>query len=164
MLAIPAELATANVDLIKEIDALIAEHGTKREALIPVLQGLREKHHEITDIAMQVLANRLGVTPIEVHGVVSFYAFLGTAETGQHVISLCRTLSCEMAGIRDIAKALEAELGVPVGGTTADGKVTLQWANCIGQCDMAPAAIVDHAALGTLTPERVREIVAGLRK
>jgi NADH-quinone oxidoreductase subunit E len=164
MLVIPAELATANVDLIKEVDALVAEHGTERDALIPVLQGLREKHHEIGDIAMQVVADRLGVPPVEVHGVVSFYAFLGTAVTGEHVISLCRTLSCQMAGIQDIAKALESELGIPLGGTTADGKVTLQWANCIGQCDMAPAALVDHAALGTLTPERVREIVAGLRK
>jgi NADH:ubiquinone oxidoreductase subunit E len=164
MLAIPTELATANVDLINEIDALVAEHGTERDALIPVLQALREKHHVISDIAMQVVADRLDIPAVEVHGVVSFYAFLGTAVTGQHVISLCRTLSCQMAGIDDIATVLEKELGVSLGGTTADGKVTLQWANCIGQCDKAPAALVDHEALGTLTPDRVREIVAGLRK
>jgi NADH:ubiquinone oxidoreductase subunit E len=164
MLAIPADVATANAALIEEIDALVAEHGGGRDALIPTLQALREKHHEIGDVAMQVVADRLDVPPVEVYGVVSFYHFLGTAPTGEHTITLCRTLSCMMAGAGDIAAALEKELGVKVGETTKDGAVTLRWANCIGQCDSAPAALVDHEALGSLSADRVKEIVAGLRK
>jgi NADH:ubiquinone oxidoreductase subunit E len=162
MLTLPAEIAADNADVIALIDTLVERHGSDRSALIPVLQDLREQRREISDVAMQVVADRLGVTPTAVYGVVTFYAFLGTGLTGRHVVRLCRTLSCEMAGVRQIAQQLESELGVPFGGTTADGAVTLEWANCIGMCDQAPAALVDVEAVGSLSRERVTEIVAGL--
>ena len=146
MLTLPAEVETDNSDLIALIDSLVAEHGADRSALIPVLQDLRAIHHDISDIAMQVVADRLGITPVAVHGVATFYAFLGTGVTGRHVLRLCRTLSCEMAGMRRIADYLEKELGVSFGGTTADGEFTLEWANCIGLCDRPPAMLVDTEA------------------
>ena len=155
MLTLPAEVETDNSDLIALIDSLVAEHGADRSALIPVLQDLRAIHHDISDIAMQVVADRLGITPVAVHGVATFYAFLGTGVTGRHVLRLCRTLSCEMAGMRRIADYLEKELGVSFGGTTADGEFTLEWANCIGLCDRPPAMLVDTEARVQLTPEQI---------
>jgi NADH:ubiquinone oxidoreductase subunit E len=163
MLSVPTELAPEHKALSREIDALLKTHGRGRDALIPVLQELKEKHNDIGDLAMQVVADRLRIPVIEVQGVATFYHFLGIKPTGEHVIYLCRTLSCAMAGATDIAKALQKELGVKMGETTEDGAITLKWANCIGMCDQAPAALVDHEALGTLTKERIKEIVAGLR-
>ena len=163
MLTLPADLAVENTDLIGAIDALVAEHGRDRSALIPVLQQLRVQRREITDVAMQVIADRLGITPVEVQGVVTFYAFLGTKAAGRHIIHLCRTLSCEMAGTRQVAERLSGELGVPFGGTTADGEFTIEWANCIGMCDQPPAMLLDRQALGHVTPDRVTEIIADLR-
>lgn len=163
MLTLPAEVATENSDLIAQIDSLVDKHGSDRSALIPILQDLRALHHDISDIGMQVVADRLGITPVAVHGVVTFYAFLGVGVTGRHVLRLCRTLSCEMAGMRRIADHLESELGVSFGDTTPDGEFTLEWANCIGLCDQPPAMLVDTEARVQLTPERVDEIIAGLR-
>ncbi len=163
MLNVPTEIATEQSALIDQIDALLEAHGGERDALIPVLQGLREKNHDISDLAMQVLADRLGMSPVEVQGVVTFYSFLQVGVTGQHVIRLCRTLSCEFAGASSIAQKLESELGVKMGETTADGQVTLEWANCIGMCDQAPALIADRRAVGSLTAESVAAIVKDLK-
>ena len=163
MLTVPAELATENERLGRQIDALLDVHGHDQSALIPVLQDLRASQHEISDLAMQIVADRLHLPVTEVQGVVTFYAFLQTAKTGERVIRLCRTLSCEMAGMKGIADQLQKELGVPFGGTTADGKFTLEWANCIGRCEQAPAMLVDFDAVGSLTPARVTEIIAALR-
>jgi NADH:ubiquinone oxidoreductase subunit E len=163
MLNLPVELATEHTDLIAAIDALVDAHGSTRSALLPVLQGLREQRHEINDVAMQVVADRLGITPVDVQGVVTFYSFLKMEAAGKHIVHVCRTLSCEMAGMRRVADQLQAELGVKVGGTSADDLVTLEWVNCIGMCDQPPAVLVDRKALGRVTPAQVREIIAGLR-
>lgn len=163
MLTLPADLASANADLVEAIDALVDQHGHTRSALIPVLQGLRDQRREIGDVAMQVVADRLGIPPVDVQGVVTFYAFLRTPAAGRHTVHVCRTLSCEMAGMRRVVDQLQAELGTTVGHTSDDRLVTLDWVNCIGMCDQAPALLVDRQALGRVTPAQVREILAGLR-
>lgn len=164
MLNVPAALATEHSVLIDDIDALIEAHGGGRDALIPVLQAVREKHLDISDLAMQVIADRLSIPPVEVYGVVTFYSFLQTGPTGRHVIRVCRTLSCAFAGATSIAQKLEAELGISMGETTADGQFTLEWANCIGMCDQTPAMLANERAVGNLAVETVSEIIDGLRK
>lgn len=163
MLNLPTPVAEQGADLIAAINALVDRHGHDRGALLPILQDLRAERGEITPLAMQVLADRLGAAPTEVQGVVTFYSFLGVEARGRHVVRLCRTLSCAMAGAHEVAAALEAELGIPVGATTPDGLVTLEWANCIGLCDTPPAALADDVAVWRLTPDRVGEVVAALR-
>lgn len=163
MLTLPPEVAAANAGLVADIDALIAEHGSERSALIPVLQGLRARRREISDVAMQVVADRLGTTPVQVQGVVSFYHFLGTEPTGTHVIHLCRTLSCELAGTRRVAAALEEAAGATFGHTSPDGEVALEWANCIGLCDTPPGMLVDRDAVGHADPATAAAIVTDLR-
>lgn len=163
MLNLPTPVAEQGAELIAAIDALVDRHGHDRGALLPILQDLRAERGEITPLAMQVLADRLGAAPSEVQGVVTFYSFLGVEARGRHVVRLCRTLSCAMAGAHEVAAALEAELGIPVGATTPDGLVTLEWANCIGLCDTPPAALADDVAVRRLTPDRVGEVVAALR-
>lgn len=163
MLTIPPELATQNAELIEAIDALVDRHGRGRSALIPILQDLREQRHQISDVAMQVIADRLGITPVEVQGVVTFYAFLGTRTTGTHVLHVCRTLTCHMAGMLRIAEYLEHELDVSMGETTADGTFTLEWVNCIGMCDQPPAMLVNRDAVGHVTPAIVKNILESLQ-
>ena len=158
-----ATVAEGGADVVEAIDDLVVRHGAKRGALLPILQDLLTERGEISDLAIQVVADRLGAAPSEVQGVVTFYSFLGVKARGRHVIRLCRTLSCMMAGTRDVAAALEAELGIPFGGTTPDGMFTLEWANCIGMCSTPPALLADTEALGRVTPATVGEVVAALR-
>ncbi|MDA8438843.1 MAG: NAD(P)H-dependent oxidoreductase subunit E [Propionibacterium sp.] len=163
MTPLPDTLAAEDADLVSAVDALVARHGSARGELLPLLQDLLADRGEISDLAVQVVADRLGIAPTEVQGVVTFYKFLGTGPRGRHMIRLCHTLSCVMAGARDVATTLETELAIPVGATTPDGAVTLEWANCIGMCATPPALLADAEAFGDLTPERVREIVAAVR-
>ncbi len=163
MLNMPTEVAGKHAELIAIIDELVARHGRDRSALIPVLQDLHAARRRIGPTAMRVVADRLGIPPTDVYGVVTFYSFLGMGEVGQHVIRLCRTISCGMAGAEHIADHLRRELGIDFGETTPDGLFTLEWANCIGRCDTAPAMLVGRQAVGGLTPELVSEVIAGLR-
>lgn len=163
MLRMPPAVAAANVELVAAVDALVARHGHDESALLAILQDLREQRHDIDDVAMQVLADRLGTSAVRVQGVATFYAFLGTGRTGEHTVRVCRTLTCAMGGARRIAEVLAATTGTRLGGTSADGAITLQWANCIGMCDQPPAMLVDHEAVGRVTPDLARQVVTRLR-
>jgi NADH:ubiquinone oxidoreductase subunit E len=160
---LPDDIAAANTDLIATIDALVATHGTTRSALIPILAGIRRERFEISDVAMQTVADRLGLSAVEVEGVVTFYHYLGTKPTGRNVIHVCRTLSCEMGGAATLIRSLELNSGAAVGSTSEDGMFTLEYANCVGLCGTAPAMLVNRVAFGSVTPEQAAETIARLR-
>ena len=103
---VPDDVVTAHPEVAAAVDEAVGRHGAFRGALIPVLQDLR-RQRPLDGVVMQLVADRLGVPPVEVYGVVSFYSFLGTSVAGTYVIRLCRTISCEMAGAKDIAAVLQ---------------------------------------------------------
>ena len=157
-------LTTQQDTLTRDIGRLIEEHGTSRSALIPVLQGIQERYRTISDFAMQTVADKLGIHPVEVYGVVTFYAFLNEGHHGRFVIRLCRTISCDMAGKEAVARQLHNDLGIDFGQTTRDGRFTLEWANCIGMCDQGPAMLVNDQVFTQVTPEKVHDILAACQK
>jgi NADH:ubiquinone oxidoreductase subunit E len=161
-MSVPADVLATHGDLVAAIDELVARYGDDRAALIPILQELRQQRRQISDVAMQVVADRLGIPPVDVQGVVTFYHFLDTRPTGTHVLHLCRTISCAMAGMGAIRERLENELGIAFGETTPDGLFTLEWANCIGMCDTPPAMLHNRQALPRVTPDAASELVARL--
>jgi NADH-quinone oxidoreductase E subunit len=157
-------LNTATERLERELRALADAHGCERDALIPILQDVQRKHGYVSEYAMQVIADMLGLHPVEVHSVLSFYSFLDTKPKGRFVIRLCRTISCDMAGKERVAKQLENDLGIRFGETTADGKFTLDWANCIGMCDQGPALLVNDKVYTRVSPDKVHEILEECRR
>ncbi len=147
-----------------ELQALAAKYGRDRTALMPIVQEFQRAHHHVSDEAMQAVADLLGIHPVEVYGVVTFYSHLDSEPKGRHIVRLCRTLSCEMKGAKaEIARALEQELGIHFGQTTPCGLFSLGWANCIGMCDHAPALLIDDRVYTEVTPGSVREIIAECR-
>ncbi len=149
--------------LRQDIDALVQRHGRVRSALMPILQEVQRKHAHVSPFAMQVIADRLGIHPVEVHGVVSFYAFLSEAPKGRFMVRLCRTISCDLAGKDALARQLENDLGIRFGETTKDGAFTLEWAACIGMCDQGPALLVNDRVYTRVTPAQVHEILSECR-
>ena len=111
---------------------------------------------------MQIAADVLGIHPVEVDAVSTFYSFLHPETQGQFVFRLCRTYSCELAGKQEVVAQLEHDLGIKFGETSADGAFSLEWANCMGMCDQGPAMLVNDEIYTKLTPNKVHEIVAGL--
>lgn len=157
-------LVTDRERMRDEITALADKLGRERGSLIPILQAVQEKYQEISDYAMQVIADLLDIHPVEVFSVVSFYGFLDTAPKGKFVLRLCRTISCDMAGKDAVARQLENDLGIDFGETTGCGRFTLEWTNCLGMCDQGPALLVNDRVFGRVTPEKVHEILEACRR
>ncbi len=157
-------LQTERQALGEEIIAIAKEYDNSRAGLLPILQAIQEKYNHISDFAMQEIANLLDIHPVEVYGVVSFYSFLRTESTGKFVIRLCQTISCNMAGKKNVARQLENELGIKFGETTPDGHFTLEYVNCLGLCDQGPAMLVNDVAYTQVTPEMVRKIIQGCKR
>lgn len=141
-----------------------AELGSDRSALIPVLQKIQKHYSCVSDYAMQVVADIMGIHPVEVYSVVTFYSFLNEHPKGRFVFRLCRTISCDMLGKDGIARQLENELGIGFGETSPDGRFTLEWTNCLGMCDLGPALMVNDRIYTQVTPARVHEIVEKCRQ
>lgn len=157
-------LMSKQARLREEVRELAEKFGTDRSSLLPILQQIQHKYYHISEEAMQVTADFLGIHPVEVYGVVSFYSFLNLEPRGRFVIRLCKTISCDIQGGKRVARQLENDLGIKFGETTADGKFSLEWANCIGMCDQGPGLLVNDQVFTRVTPEKVHDIVEGLRK
>ncbi len=157
-------LVTERENLRCDVDAWTARYGRDRSAMLPILQAIQEKYHEISPFAMQEVADRLGLHPVEVYSVVTFFAFLHEGYRGRFVIRLCGTITCDMAGKDRIARQLENDLGIAFGETTPDGKFSLEWASCIGMCDQGPALLVNDQVFTRVTTDMVHDIVEACRK
>ena len=143
-------------NLVKELSD---RHGRQRESLMPILQGIVEKHNYLTDEAMVEVAKELDISAAEVYGTASFYTFLDTSVRGKYVIRVCKTITCSMKGKIDIIQTIEDMLKIKVGETTSDKLFSLIETNCIGWCHKAPAILINEIPYTELTPEKVSEIL-----
>jgi NADH:ubiquinone oxidoreductase subunit E len=157
-------IQTDQEKLREEIVALTEKYGRGRGALIPILQEIQQRRYRVSDFAMQVIADALDIHPVEVYSVISFYSFLDFEPKGKFVIRLCRTISCDMQGKERVARQLENDLGITFGETTADGKFTLEWANCLGMCDQGPAMLINDRVYTQVSPNQVHEILEECRR
>ena len=156
--------ATELKQLRQEIEEIAERTDFSRASLVPILRHVKEKYRGVDTDAMQVTADLLGIHPVEVHAVCSFYSFLRPETQGRFVFRLCQTFSCELAGKREVTEQLEHELGIKFGETSPDGAFTLEWANCMGMCDQGPAMLVNDDVYTQLDPNKVHEIVQEYRK
>ncbi|MCX6550064.1 MAG: NADH-quinone oxidoreductase subunit NuoE [Acidobacteria bacterium] len=157
-------LVSQQQKLQDDIRSLVGTHGRTRAALMPVLQDLQRKYSSVSDFAMQVVADELGIHPAEVYGVVSFYAFLHHEPRGRFQVRLCQTISCDLASKARVARQLENELGIAFGQTTPDGRFSLEWASCLGMCDQGPALLVNDRVYTRVSPEQVHQIIEDCRR
>lgn len=146
-------------EITQLVKTLADEHGRTRESLLPILQGIIRQERYLSDVAMTEVARELDLSAALVYGTATFYSFLDTQERGTFVIRLCRTITCDMKGKKQILKTLEELLKVKVGGTTKDGKFTLLETNCLGWCHKGPAMLINDEIYTELTPEMVTEII-----
>jgi NADH:ubiquinone oxidoreductase subunit E len=157
-------LVTERQQLHDDIGVWVERFGASRSALIPVLQEIQRNYHEISEYAMQEVADHLDIHPVEVYSVVSFYSFLDERYKGRFIVRLCRTISCDMTGKDRVARQLENDLGIGFGETTRDGKFSLEWANCLGMCDCGPALLINDQVFTSVTPESVHDLIQTCRR
>ncbi len=148
---------------VKPIAEIIAEHGTNPEALVEILRAINEQRGQLTQEVLLDVAQQMNLPPGHVFGVATFYSMLNVIPTGQHVIQMCEDAPCHVAGGQQVWEALQKELGIKFGETTADGQWTLKATSCLGLCAVGPVLTIDGEVFGHVTAERIPEILARYR-
>lgn len=149
--------------LASEIKAIAAAEGNKQTRLINVLSKVQQSYGQVSDLMIDLIAEALGIERIEVEGVVSFYHFLSKEKVGRHPIYLNNSAVSEMMGFEEVARAFKEAAGIDFGETTADDLISLHKTSCIGMSDQEPAALIDNLPFTSLTPEKARKIIEGLK-
>lgn len=144
-------------------EKLIALYPERRSALIPLCHLAQEQDGWLQEDAMVEIASLTGVTPAEVRGTASFYDMLHTEPVGRYLVSLCTNIACLLEGGMELLHHAEESLGVRAGGTTSDGLITLEEAECLADCGRAPCVTVNHRYVGALTNATFDELVADLK-
>ena len=132
---------------------------TSREAAVDVMKVLQAHYGWLTDEAVGEAAELLGLSPLQVEELATFYEMIYRRPVGRKVIHVCDSISCWCADCDGIMAHLKERLGVGLGGTSADGMFTLIPACCMGMCGDSPAMTVGGTPYGKLTPELVDEIL-----
>jgi len=134
----------------------------KRGALLPVLHLAQDVFGYVSLEVEEYVAGLFDLSPAHVHEVVTFYTLFFQRPKGRHVISVCQNLTCHLMGAKGIIQHLTERLGIDVGETSSDGRVTLTTVECLCACEQAPMMQVDDRYEGLLTRDKVDRILGGL--
>ena len=139
---------------------IIAEHSQMEGATLPIMHALQETFGHVPEEAIPMIAAALNLSRAEVYGVFTFYHDFRAKPAGRHVLKLCRAEACQAAGGDALAARAEAKLGISIGNTTADERVTLEPIYCLGLCATAPSAMLDGRLVGRLDEARIDALVS----
>jgi formate dehydrogenase subunit gamma len=139
---------------------IIAEHSGLEGATLVILHALQEAFGYVPKPAIPMVAEALNLSRAEIHGVFTFYHDFRHELAGRHVLKLCRAEACQAAGSDALAARAEARLGIALGNTTADDRVTLEPIYCLGLCATAPSAMLDGRIVGRLDEAGLDALVA----
>jgi formate dehydrogenase subunit gamma len=139
---------------------IIAEHSHLEGATLVILHALQEAFGYVPEPAIPMIASTLNLSRAEVHGVFTFYHDFRHQPAGKHVLKLCRAEACQAAGGDALAARAEAKLGIAIGNTTADERVTFEPIYCLGLCATAPSAMLDGRVVGRLDEARIDALIA----
>lgn len=163
-MTVEATAPILNEEIRAKIRAYIPRYPSKRAVTLPALHIVHEYFRCVPYQAMAEIAEILELAPAEVHDTMSFYGFFPQAPIGDIRVWVCRSISCMLTGGEEMLEHTCRKLGVGSGETTADGKLTIEFAECLGICDFAPAALADDGRIfGPLTPEKADAMIEELK-
>ncbi|MCU0601697.1 MAG: NADH-quinone oxidoreductase subunit NuoE [Desulfobacterales bacterium] len=150
-------------ELKDRLEAEIVHVEHPRELAVDVMFAIQDHYGYLSDEALAEAAALLGMTPLELDELATFYTFTFREPVGKYVIHVCDSVVCWMNGYESVRDYLSRTLGVGLGETTADGLFTLLPVCCIGYCDRSPAMLVNRRVYGELTPEKIDGILEKCR-
>lgn len=151
-----------SAEILKKAEAVMARYPHKRAALLPILHLIQKEAGCISPGAERWVAGLLGIKPVRVREMVTFYTLFRREPAGAHVIQACSNLSCTLQGAPALIDYIGAKLGIRPGETSADGKFTLLAVECLGNCDQAPCMMIDMEYHGRLTREKIDALLGGM--
>ena len=145
--------------LAARFDALVEKYPLKRSALVPMLLYSQDEIGYLSDAVIEEIAERIGITPLDVRNVASYYSMLRFKPVGKYNVQVCTNISCMLRGAYDLFEHLEDRLGIGHKGVTADGLFSLEEVECIGVCCWAPAIQVNYDFHDDLTNDKVDAVL-----
>jgi NADH-quinone oxidoreductase subunit E len=150
-------------ETLKSIDEVITHYPVKRSGTLPLLHLIQEDVGYISDEAIEWIAAKLELQPINVYEVVTFYPMFRRKPIGRRHIKVCRTLSCALVGGYKTCDAFKQEFGSELGETSADGEVTIDFVECLASCGTAPVVLIDDELHEKVDAAKAREISAKIK-
>jgi NADH-quinone oxidoreductase subunit E len=159
-------MSVLSEELRQQILAYLPRYPSKQAVTLPALHLVHDSLRCVPLEAIREIADLLDLSPAEVYDAMSFYGFFREANNplGRTRLWVCRSLPCILRGADDLLKALSEKLGVKPGGTTADGKVSLEFAECIGACQGAPCVLINDEHQLNVTPDKIDQLVSSLQE
>ena len=146
--------------LAARFDALVGKYPLRRSALIPMLLYAQDEIGYLSDAVIAEIADRIGITELDVRNVASYYSMLRFKPAGKYNVQVCTNISCMLRGAYELYERFQDELHIGHKGVTKDGMFSLEEVECIGVCCWAPAMQVNYDFHDELTNQKVDEILA----
>jgi NADH-quinone oxidoreductase subunit E len=159
----PETLSLFSPQLAARFDALVEKYPVRRSALVPMLLYAQDEIGYLSDAVIAEVAQRIGITELEVRNVATYYSMLRFKPAGKFNVQVCTNISCMLRGAYELYERFQEELGIGPRGITPDGVFSLEEVECIGACSWAPAIQVNYDFHDELKPELVPGILAGYR-
>ena len=150
-------------EMVEQIQALFPRYPTKQAVTLPALHIVNAKLRHVPQAAIPEIAKLLELAPAQIHDTLSFYGFFKSEQEGFVRAWVCRSISCALRGSEEVLEKMCHTLGVRPGQTTADGKITLEFGECLGLCDFGPAILANEQVYKNVSTEQVGEICAVLQ-
>lgn len=153
-------------ELRQKIMAYMPRYPSKQAVTLPALHLVQDEMRHVPLEAIREIADILDLSPAEVHDTMSFYGFFRDAQhpLGKTRLWVCRSLACGLRGGDELLDSVCKKLNVHPGDTSTDGKITVEFAECIGACEGAPAVLIDDEARMNVTPDKVDALLDELRR
>lgn len=151
-------------ETLARIDEVIPHYPVKRSAMLPLLHLIQEDAGYISDAAMEWVAQKLEIQPINVYEVVTFYPMFRRQPIGRRHIKVCRTLSCALMGGYRTCQTFEQEFETRRGGVSPDGEVTIDFVECLASCGTAPVVMIDETLHENVDPAKAKQLSEQIKK
>jgi formate dehydrogenase subunit gamma len=146
-------------DYTEMAQGVCASYGNKPDALLEILHDIQEHEGFVPQGAVPVVAKALNLTRADVHGVMSFYHDFRKTRAGVITVKICRAEACQSMGAMALIEAFLAKRKLALGDTSDDGQITVEATYCLGNCAMAPAAMVNGKLAGRLNNAKLEKLV-----
>jgi formate dehydrogenase subunit gamma len=143
-----------------DANAICARYGFRPDALLEILHDVQHEAGFVPQAAIPVIAEALNLSRADVHGVMSFYHDFKTQKQGRVVVQVCRAEACQSMGAFVLIESFLAKRGLKIGETSADGALTVEATYCLGNCALAPAAMINGKLYGRMGAEKLEARVA----
>ncbi|HPF17062.1 MAG TPA: NADH-quinone oxidoreductase subunit NuoE [Thermotogota bacterium] len=148
-----------------QVCEILNKYENNHYKLIPILQEIQEVYEYLPEEIMTYISTALGISPSQIYGVATFYSHFTLEPKGKHIIKVCDGTACHVKKSGKILEQIKKELNLTDKKTTSDDRMfTLETVACLGACGLAPVMVIDETVYGMVTPEKVTELLNGIRE